>query len=488
MKTVTAPPAAPGPDRQAGAQRPASPSSFSFRSSITRRLVCMFILLGTLVFAASGVWLYRYLERTLLEQISGELEFRHSLLDPLLAASGTPDQWLAVRRKLEDLGGRDSRTRYWVLSDTPAYTFGSGPAQPEWLGKPEGISVIPNLTGGRAWVIFTRLIPAHGERPAIRFVTVSDCTPYFQTLGKFRQSMVLTYLVGVLLIALLAYGIARFGLAPLRRLSAQARQLPVGNFSQRLDVPALPAELCELATAFNGALARQEAAWQQLEAFNANVAHELRTPLGNLMGQTQVMLAQRRSVEELENLLESNIEEIERLTGIVNDMLFLSCAGSGQRAADLSDVSLREEALKTVEYLEPVFADHQVDVRVSGDARASIDRRLFHRALGNLLQNAARHAVPGSCLEVLLNRQAGVVTAAVANAGAAIAPDIEARLFERFYRADSSRAQSDMHHGLGLSIVAAVARMHGGSASVRREQGRNVFVFTMQDGAAAAAQ
>ncbi|MCP1634273.1 heavy metal sensor histidine kinase [Kerstersia gyiorum] len=452
------------------------------RSSITRRLVCMFILLGTLVFAASGVWLYQYLERTLLEQISGELEFRHSLLDPLLAASGTPEQWATVRRKLGDLGGRDSRTRYWVLGENPAYTFGSGPAQPEWLGKPEGISIIPNLSGGRAWVIFTRLLPAHGERPAIRFVTVSDCTPYFQTLGKFRQSMVLTYLVGLVLIALLAYGIARFGLAPLRRLSAQARNLPVGSFSQRLDVPALPAELCELATAFNGALARQEAAWQQLEAFNANVAHELRTPLGNLMGQTQVMLAQRRSVEELENLLGSNIEEIERLTGIVNDMLFLSCAGSGQRAADLSRVSLRAEALKTIDYLEPVFADYDVDVVVSGDTEASIDRRLFHRALGNLLQNGARHAEPGSSLEVLLSREGSDVVAAVANVGEQIPPEVEQRLFERFYRADSSRAQSDMHHGLGLSIVAAVARMHGGTASARREQGRNIFVFTMQAG------
>lgn len=450
------------------------------RPSITRRLVCMFILLGTLVFAASGVWLYRHLERTLVEQISGELEFRHSLLDPMLAASGTPEQWQVVRRKLEDLGGRDSRTRYWVLGEDPAYTFGSGPARPEWLGKPEGISMIPNLSGGRAWVIFTRLLPAYGDRPAIRFVTVSDCTPYFQTLGKFRQSMVLAYVIGLVLIALLAYAIARFGLAPLRRLSAQANQLPVGDFSQRLDVPSLPAELCELATAFNGALARQESAWRQLEAFNANVAHELRTPLGNLMGQTQVMLSQRRSVAELENLLASNLEEIERLTAIVNDMLFLSCAGSGQRAADLSDVSLREEALKTVDYLEPVFADYGVTVEVSGDAQARVDRRLFHRALGNLLQNGARHAEPGSRVEVMLSRAGSLVEAAVANVGAPIPPDVASHLFERFYRADSSRTQSDIHHGLGLSIVAAVAQMHGGYAGMRREAGRNIFVFTLQ--------
>ncbi len=128
-------------------------------------------------------------------------------------------------------------------------------------------------------------------------------------------------------------------------------------------------------------LVRQEVAWRQLESFNADVAHELRTPLTNLIGQTQLGLARRRSQDELEELLGSNLEELERMTSIVNDMLFLSHAG--EHASQLTQVSLREETLKTAEYVEPSFAEKQLSLDVQGDVTAHIDRRLFHRSLAN---------------------------------------------------------------------------------------------------------
>lgn len=450
------------------------------KMSIARRIVLMIVVVSATVFSASAVWLYYHLENSLIDQIRTDLTFRHSILDPLLVSSSNKQEWDTVRDKLANLSSRDTGTNYWVMSADQNFTYGSGPVKPQWLTKPEGFTVIHNDENTRAWVIFTRTIAAKKARPEQRFVMASDCTPFFNTLSKFRGMLTAASLAGILIIALLGYFIARVGLAPVRKLSAQANRLAPGNASQRLDTKALPCELHELAASFNGALARQEAAWTQLEGFNANVAHELRTPLTNMLGHTQVMLSQQRSVAELENLLESNLEEIERMTGIVNDMLFLSYAESGQRAADLGHVSLREEALKTVDYLEPVLDDNHVAVHVTGNVDATIDRRLFHRALANLLSNSARHVASGETVTVDLHQQDQHVYVAVSNPGEAIAPDIAARLHERFYRADQARARSDAHHGLGLSIVRAVATMHGGDVFVNSKNGINTFGFTMQ--------
>lgn len=449
------------------------------RLSIAHRIVIMIVVVSSSIFTASAVWLYYHLESSLLDQIHTDLTFRHSILDPLLISSHNQEEWHSVRDKISRLSSRDSGTNYWVMSAEEDFTYGSGPVKPQWLTQPEGFTVLQNAQTNRSWVIFTRTIAKNGDRPELRFVMASDCTPFFDTLAKFRRMLTTSYILGILVIALLGYFIARVGLAPVRRLSAQANNLPPGNSHQRLDTKALPCELIELAASFNGALARQEAAWAQLEGFNANVAHELRTPLTNMMGHTQVILSQKRDITELENLLESNLEEIERLTGIVNDMLFLSYAESGQRAADLSDVSLKEEALKTVDYLEPVLDENNVQVTISGDVNATVDRRLFHRALANLLSNASRHVTSGETLTVNLITEGNYVNVSVINPGAQIPSDIAAHLFERFYRADKARSRSDAHHGLGLSIVRAVATMHGGDVFVKSENGFNTFGFTM---------
>jgi two-component system heavy metal sensor histidine kinase CusS len=142
-------------------------------------------------------------------------------------------------------------------------------------------------------------------------------------------------------------------------------------------------------------------------------------------------------------------------------------------------VSLREETLKTAEYVEPSFMENDLTIEISGEVRAQVDRRLFHRALANLLENSARHAVAGSAVSVLLQEQRGFAVVAVANQGETIAPEHLSRLFERFYRVDSSRVRSDMHHGLGLSIVRAIALMHQGDAFVHSLDGVNTFGFSL---------
>jgi len=448
--------------------------------SIARRLALMFALAAILITSTSAVLLRCSLKQSLDEQMHNELILRHSVLDPLLSKYESPEDWVGVHQKLDTLTPTDERVLYWVLSDDSNYSYGG--AMPDGQARsqqPDGFSVMDMPDHHCPMVLLTKTIPAMGSRPELRFIVGLDSTPFMGTLGNFTKALIFVSALGIALAALLGYWVSRLGLRPVRRLSNQANSLPPGDSKQRLETEALPSELQELAVSFNGALARQEAAWCQLEGFNANVAHELRTPLTNLIGQTQVALAHDRDLNELQDLLQSNLEELERMGTIVNDMLFLAGAESGQRATELSDVSLYEEASKTVEYLEPVLFDKHLSVVIEGDMRARIDRRLFHRSLANLLQNAARYADPGSTITVSLVSNGMQAEVSVSNVGEPIDSEHLERLFERFYRADAARARSDAHHGLGLSIVRAVASMHGGRVFARSEAGCNTFGFSL---------
>lgn len=447
----------------------------------------MFALASVLIVSAIGFLLRSTLHESLQKQMHNELLFRESLMEPWLVSRTSLHSWQMLPTKLADMATAEGgRVQYWILSDDPRFQVGGEPPRGvNWSSLQDGFSEAPGETNAScALYILTKKIAGNGERPAIRYVIAIDSTPYMGTLEEFTRTLVLITVLGVLLVAVLGYMISRVGMRPVNAMSEQAHELAPGDHGQRLDTASLPDELQTLADAFNGVLERQEVAWRQLESFNADVAHELRTPLTNLIGQTQLGLSRERSMGELEDLLESNLEELERMTSIVNDMLFLSHAQAGEHATQLTEVSLREETWKTAEYVEPSFAAKNLTIDVQGDVVACIDRRLFHRSLANLLENGARHARPGSVVTVSLLQRGTHAVIAVANAGESIAAQHLERLFERFYRIDSSRTRSDTHHGLGLSIVRAVALMHRGDVFARSEKGINTFGLTLALGKA----
>ncbi len=282
-----------------------------------------------------------------------------------------------------------------------------------------------------------------------------------------------------MLVAVLGYWAARLGLLPLERISQDAQQIDAANRAQRLDTSALPTELSDLGRSFNGALDRLDAAYQKLEAFNADVTHELRTPLANLIGQTQVALSRERSAAELEETLQSNLEELERLRTIIADMLFLARADQGEKAMSLAPASLGDEVQKTIEFLDLITDEAGVTVRVEGAATAPIERSLLRRAITNLLHNAIRHTRPRDEIVVRLSQTASDASIAISNPGPEIPREHLGRIFDRFYRIDAARPNSGENHGLGLSIVKAVATMHAGTVFASSEHGVTTVGFTV---------
>jgi len=454
------------------------------KHSITLRLVLTFGATALATFGLISSVLYGVLEREMTRHQYDELRTRLLNLEYSVQRAGTLERWGRVLTKLETMTPADGSMRLWILSDDPRFQYGKDLAEIERIDSDgDGLGSVRVPQRAEPLRMLTKTMPALQDRPAVRLIIGLDAEPYERTLHTFRNALAALSLSAVLLIVLMGWWIARVGLRPLHRLSQEAQALSPKTLSQRLQVAQLPAELSDLTTAFNGALGRLEAAYQQLEAFNADVAHELRTPLANLIGGTQVALSRPRGAAEFQDALQSNLEELERLRSIINDMLFLARADQGEAATGRVEVVVAQEIEKTIEFFEFILDEHGSTVGIDGEtqARASIDIALFRRALSNLLQNAIEHSVPGARLAVSIARQAGAVWISVANPGTTIAAAHLPRLFDRFYRVDAARHDDGaLHgHGLGLAIVKAVATMHGGMVSARSEHGVTAIGFSV---------
>lgn len=456
------------------------------KRSITLRLVVMFALAALVTFSLIGAALYIVLEHELTRHEDDDLNTNLQNMRYSIERTGDIDRWGRMRAKMDTLTPSDGRVRFWVLSDDPRYQYGKG------LDQFDRISQEPDGRGSISLVVSAQMqtfrtlsmhIPALGDRPPVRLIVGVDGSPFAHTLRAFLTALAVLTVSAMLLVMLLGYWIARVGLSPLNRLSAEAQALRPKTLSQRLQLAALPVELSDLAAAFNGALGRLEDAYQQLEAFNADVAHELRTPLANLIGGTQVALSRPRSAPQFQEVLQSNLEELERLRSIINDMLFLARADQGEAATGLTQESVAQEVEKTIEFFEFVLDDTGTQVSVEGElhAQATMNTTLFRRALSNLLQNAIEHSTPGARLVVQIARQAGAVWIKVSNPGATVGASHLPRLFDRFYRVDASRHDNGEHHGhgLGLAIVKAVAKMHGGSVEASSDHGITTIAFSV---------
>jgi two-component system heavy metal sensor histidine kinase CusS len=289
-------------------------------------------------------------------------------------------------------------------------------------------------------------------------------------LSRLAITLAASAVIGALVVSVGGFWLVHLGLQPLHLLVEQTRRLTPSQVTpslvdSRLDGSVQPQELQPLIGQFNALLDRLALAYQQMEGFNADVAHELNTPLASLISGCELALRKSRDVDELREVLGSNLEDLQRMAGIVSDMLFLSNADRGVGARRSEVPSLAALVGEVIEFHDAAIQEAGLGAEVRGDAVGQVDARLLRRAVSNLLGNATRHATPGSTLLTQIERLANdKISISVINQGPNIAPDHLPRLFDRFYRADPARAQADRHHGLGLSIVAAIARMHDGQA------------------------
>lgn len=310
----------------------------------------------------------------------------------------------------------------------------------------------------------------------LTLVLALDTAHHERFLRSFRVTLWLFVACAVALMGLLGWISAQRGLAPLRAMRERAATVTAHSLDRRLPVQAVPPELAELAITLNEMLERLEDAFKRLSDFSADLAHELRTPVSNLMVQTQVALSLPRNADGYRAILESNSEECERLARMISDMLLLAKAENGLVLVYEEVVDLAHEVRQLFDFYELSADDKRINLQLFGEGDLRGDRLMLRRALGNLISNALRHTLIGGTISVVIDQDATRLLVQVQNTGEPIAAAHLARFFERFYRADPARLHdAGDGTGLGLSITRAITRAHGGNVSAASSDGVTSF-------------
>jgi len=228
---------------------------------------------------------------------------------------------------------------------------------------------------------------------------------------------------------------------------------------------------------FNTMLERLAKGFVQLGQVSTDMAHELRTPINNLLGETQVALQQHRSVEAYQQLLASNVEELERLARMLDNMLFLARTDPASALRQRQELDAADEVERMADYFEGLAGDVDIRILAQGEGVIWAEPMLLRRALANLCANAIKYGAPSSELLIQATPGAEGISLTVTNHGATIPAEHLPRLFERFYRVDESRERSAHSNGLGLSIVATIMQLHNGRYSVSSEDGVTCFAL-----------
>jgi two-component system, OmpR family, heavy metal sensor histidine kinase CusS len=274
--------------------------------------------------------------------------------------------------------------------------------------------------------------------------------------------------------ALIAVSVTKHGLRPLTEMTRSVARVGPTHLKERLAPVDWPRELQPLASAFDEMLQRLDDSFTRLSQFSADLAHELRTPIANIMGEAQVALTRDRTAAEYRNIIESAIAECERLSRIVDNLLFVARVDAAREPIQRRRFDARTAAEKIATFYQAIADDHHVRISCSGDGQICADPDLFERALGNLLDNALRFTAPNGSIEIALSERDGVFEVCVTDTGCGIAPEHVPRVFDRFYRAEPSRGSDGA--GLGLALVKSILDLHGGSATVHSEIGSGTTV------------
>jgi two-component system, OmpR family, heavy metal sensor histidine kinase CusS len=490
------------------------------RKSLTWQISLLFVLISSLVIAAMGFSIDRMLANELLEANDVLLLGNMGLLRGRLARTGSWESILASPRFVEEtaMGYRklglavlDGDRRILAASEGFSVPVGALPERAipiEALPDRVDNAVERELRGrfgqlSRQWtapdgrwyqVLLARvLLPEAGNgRPRTALIALSyDRSLPRELLARYRKGLLETLIVSVLAAAALGVWAARLVLDRARRIAATAGRISASALNERLSLEDTPEEFLESTLAFNQMLDRLQDSFRRLSEFSSDLAHDLRTPINNLLGEAQVALSRPRDAAEYRAVLESAVEEYERLSRMLENMLFLARADNAQARVAPQWIDLREALGKILSYYEVLAEERNIrlalEVRSEGGgrARAWADELMLNRAVGNLLSNALRHGSRDCTVSVrALARGDGSAEVEVANPGAGIAREHLPRIFDRFYRPCSSREGSSAGSGLGLAIVKSIAELHGGEIGVKSEPGRET-AFTLSLPAAA---
>ena len=455
------------------------------RASITWRLTLLFAVASSVVLLALGMVIASSVEKHFedldMEVLGGKMELtRHAL-----TSVKSHDDLQGLAQQLDDSLVGHHGLEVMVISANQTVIFAthhaSFPSQlvVSSLSQTPYRPVLWTLAGQSYRAIAAELPTGTNNGARVMVAVATDIAHHQIYMRSFLQTLWLFVAGAALLTGVLGWAAVRRGLAPLRTMREQAQGVSAQQLDQRLPVASVPTELAELAQSLNDMLARLQEAFMRLSDFSSDIAHELRTPVSNLMTQTQVALSKTRNADEYRGILESNAEEFEHMTRMISDMLLLAKAENGLVIPHRDVIDLATEMRALFDYYDAVAEEKNLHLILEGAGAVSADRLMLRRALGNLLSNAVRHSSAGTTLRVNISSQAEVVAVAIENTGDSIAQEHLERVFDRFFRVDPSRQRSSEGSGLGLAITRSIVLAHGGTITVGSVDGVTTFTIRL---------
>tara|TARA_R110001599_G_scaffold64023_3_gene178674 strand:+ start:253320 stop:254726 length:1407 start_codon:yes stop_codon:yes gene_type:complete len=451
-------------------------------ASLALRLTLTIGIVATIVFLTFGWIVNHSIERHFIEQDSSELAVLNQTVQDALMTTATDDKEKLQQRLTDILAGHEGM--YLHLSTPDGKTIFSS----------TGIDFSNVMASNETHTQFDENnlqlweIDQQSYRGAILQVQAKDTVPYtmiiataidfhLHYLSGIHHQLWTLILVSIVIMLILVWLAVYQGHAPLRRITGEIRQITTDQLHVRLAPNSVPAELAPLALSFNTMLERIEDMVHKLSNFSADIAHELRTPVTSLMTQTQVALASNRSVDEYREILYSNLEEYERMAQMIGDMLFLAQHDKNLISTNLVALDMAREVRSLFDYFEALADERHVALHLEGEASLYGDRQMLRRALSNLLSNAIRYTPKGEVISIKLAVSANQpsVEITVENPGSAIPPELIPKIFDRFYRVDTSRTRNGDGAGLGLAIVKSIIEAHHGHITARSKNGKTCF-------------
>jgi two-component system heavy metal sensor histidine kinase CusS len=405
------------------------------------------------------------------------------------------DKLMAVRADLKSPGGVDllkqtvravqggTRATYWVrvldaagnvVVETPgmdrvlpAAMFSSRSANGEIESETRDYEA-----AGRLFSLVSMQTAANGRSYTLQVAQDRTVDEQFEKQFGLLVAVVLGF--GIFASMMIASRVAKHGLRPLDTMTRSLMRVGPTRLDERVPPAEWPRELRPVVVAFDDMLDRLEDSFTRLSQFSADLAHELRTPLANIRGEAEVALTQPRTPNEYEAVLESIVGECARLSGIIDNLLFLARAEAAESQVHPSLFDGRAAVEKIATYNEPIAEERNLRIRCIGAGQVHADPILFGRAVSNLVDNAVRFTPEGGEITISLETNSEFAEVSVSDTGCGVPEEHVPRIFDRFYRVDPSRSTEGT--GLGLALVKSIVDLHGGTVSVQSAVGRGTTI------------
>lgn len=457
--------------------------------SLTKRLTLLFAASATLALllmgAVTAVLVDRHFDELDTESLRGNLAF----LTDTVARLRDPREIADLREQLASAFAGQPALSVALLDPDGGVIVSWGALDVGTMLRDNRIVAPGHSTtlvapSGHLLRVLTQQARTQGEGAAPLLAAAATDMSMHEKFGhSFQAALWSLVVITTLLAGVLGWISARRGLMPLQRMRRNAAAITADRLDRRLDSASIPEELAVVVDTLNAMLARLQESFERLSGFSSDLAHELRTPVANLLTQTQVALSRARTPEQYRDVLASNGEELERLGRTISDMLFLAKAENALAVPARESVDLYRQAREVLDFYDALAAEKDVRLTLAGAGTVIGDTLMLRRAISNLLSNAIRHTPPGGSVTVQIDGDgAAAVTLSVENTGEPIPPEHLTKVFDRFYRVSDSRSRAYEGSGLGLAITRSIALAHGGTVAAESRGGLTRFALTLPRG------